>query len=65
MEIDFPDGGRSDRRLCNCGATIFGGTFCSTCYENQTLSERVRHSWRDWRQRRLWNRDEVGEQGLS
>jgi hypothetical protein len=53
--MDFPDGKRRYRRLCNCGTTIVGGTFCDTCYDNQTLSERFRHSRRNWQQRRTWD----------
>lgn len=54
-EVDFPDGKRNYRRLCNCGTEIAGGTFCGTCYDNQTLSERFRHSRRNWQQRRTWD----------
>lgn len=56
--MDFPSGRRDYRRLCNCGTPIVGGTFCDTCYENQTLRERVRKSHKDWRASRTWNGDD-------
>lgn len=53
--MDFPDGKRRYRRLCNCGAAILGGNFCPTCYDNQTLPERFKRSRKDWQQRRTWD----------
>lgn len=55
--MDFPDGKRGYRRLCRCGMTIVGGTFCDTCYDNMSLPERFKHSRRNWQQRRTWDRD--------
>lgn len=53
--MDFPDGKRGYHRLCNCGTTILGGTFCDTCYDNQSLPERFRRSRKNWKQRRTWD----------
>lgn len=56
--MDFPSGNRDYRRLCNCGAAILGGTFCDTCYDNQSLRERFKQSRKDWQAQRTWERDE-------
>jgi hypothetical protein len=54
--MDFPDGKRRYNRLCNCGTTILGGTFCPTCYDHTPLRDRFRRSRREWQQRRTWDR---------